>query len=364
MIQHTSNTSPRKVLAITMGDGAGIGPEIILKALQAPMPESVRVVLYGSRHVLERADARLSNQGGDYHSLSKKFLDFDDIEDIKWSVITPRQIPILEVSQDIKGIEEITPGKPSAAAAHLQKRALDKAIEDAKTGDVHAIVTAPWTKELFRLAKMPAIGHTEVLAEAFDAPEHVMMLAGPRLRVALATTHVPIRKVHEALTEERLEQTIRTTSRDLKRWFGIRRPHIAVCGLNPHAGEHGVMGVEEDEMIRPLIERLQKDLYGEARLVGPLPPDTLFARYHGDKSPFDAVVCMYHDQGLIPLKVLHFGESANITLGLPVLRTSVDHGTAYDIAGQGIAHAESMRYAMELAVTLLDNQSVTTSEEE
>lgn len=346
----------RKVLALTMGDAAGIGPEILLKSLQEALPDGVRGILYGARQVFERADHRLSNQGGSYHSLSKKFLDFDDTQDINWEVIDPRQIPIVEVSTGVAGVADIRPGEPSAAAAHLQLRALEHAIEDAKSGLVDAIVTAPWTKELFRLTKSPAVGHTEVLARAFNAPEHVMMLAGPRLRVALATVHVPIREVHEALTEERLAQTIHTTVQDLTRWFGIRRPHIAVCGLNPHAGEHGVMGLEEDEMIRPLVERLQKSLYDSARIEGPLPPDTLFSRYHGGKTPFDAVICMYHDQGLIPLKLLHFGESANLTLGLPVLRTSVDHGTAYDIAGRGIADERSMRYAMELALELLHNR--------
>jgi 4-hydroxythreonine-4-phosphate dehydrogenase len=177
-----------------------------------------------------------------------------------------------------------------------------------------------------------------------------MMLAGERLRVSLVTTHVPLSRVSQELTSQRVEQVIRTTVSDLRRWFGIEAPQIAVCGLNPHAGEAGHLGLEEREVIEPTLARLAGELGEGVGLVGPLPSDTLFARYGGGSAPYDAVICMYHDQGLIPLKLLHFGESANLTLGLPVLRTSVDHGTAYDIAGRGQADASSMRYAMELAV--------------
>jgi 4-hydroxythreonine-4-phosphate dehydrogenase len=179
-----------------------------------------------------------------------------------------------------------------------------------------------------------------------------MMLGGPRLRVALVTTHVPISRVSEKLTAKRLEAVIRTTATDLTRLYGVKHPDIAVCGLNPHAGEKGVMGAEEDEIIRPVVNQLAEELSDDVEISGPYSADTLFSRFRGDRQPFDAVVCMYHDQGLIPLKLMHFGESANITLGLPVVRTSVDHGTAYDIAGWGVADEGSMRYAVELAVEM------------
>ena len=207
------------------------------------------------------------------------------------------------------------------------------AIAHARRGHIQAITTAPWTKEIFRLIDAPPTGHTEVLAEAFEAPEHVMMLAGPRLRVALATVHVPLARVSQELTRARLRQVLETTARDLRRLFGVDVPRIAVCGLNPHAGEHGVMGTEEAEVIGPTIEECAEALGAAAELVGPLPSDTLFGAFRQGQ-PYDAVVCMYHDQGLIPLKLFHFGESANLTLGLPIVRTSVDHGTAHDIAGQ------------------------------
>lgn len=352
-------------LGLTIGDPGGIGPEIVLKAWQMGKLEGARCVIYGSRELLDRADARLANQGANYHSMRQNFLSFNTIDEVDFEVIEARHVPIVEVAQKIEGLDLVRPGGPSAASAWVQLRALERAIEDGKAGGIDAIVTAPWTKELFRLIDHPTTGHTEVLANAFQAPHHVMMLAGPTLRVALATVHVPIKEVSKKLTVERLEQTIRTTVTELVRWFGVKKPRVAVCGLNPHAGEHGVMGKEEDLVIRPVVDALQRELYGTAYITGPYAADTLFTRYRGvepDEGPHDAVVCMYHDQGLIPLKLLHFGQAANITLGLPVLRTSVDHGTAYDIAAQGIADASSMRYAMELASELLSRE-VASSED-
>lgn len=353
-------------LGLTIGDPGGIGPEIVLKAWQMGKLEGARPVIYGSRELLERTDARLANQGANYHSMRQNFLSFNMMDDVDFEVIESRHVPIIEVAQQIDGLELVRPGEPSAASARVQLRALERAIEDGKKGEIDAIVTAPWTKELFRLIDYPTTGHTEVLANAFEAPHHVMMLAGPTLRVALATVHVPIEEVSERLTLARLEQTIRTTVSELTRWFGVKKPRVAVCGLNPHAGEHGVMGKEEDLVIRPVVDALQRELYGTAYITGPHAADTLFTRYRGvdpGEGPHDAVVCMYHDQGLIPLKLLHFGQAANITLGLPVLRTSVDHGTAYDIAAQGVADASSMRYAMELAVELLERSEREAREE-
>ncbi len=179
-----------------------------------------------------------------------------------------------------------------------------------------------------------------------------MMLAGDRLRVALTTVHIPLRRVHEELTPTRLHDTLRTTASEMQRRFDIGRPRIAVCALNPHAGELGIMGTEEGDVIGPVVQQVQESLGEEVDFIGPLAADTLFAKFQGDAQPYDAVVCMYHDQALIPLKLLHFGTSANLTLGLPIIRTSVDHGTAYDIAGQGIADPGSMRYALTLAIEL------------
>jgi 4-hydroxythreonine-4-phosphate dehydrogenase len=208
---------------------------------------------------------------------------------------------------------------------------------------------------LFETIDQPATGHTEVLAREFGVgDDHVMMLGGDRLRVALVTTHLPVREVADAVTPGRLERTLRITVDELRRSFNIHRPKIAVCGLNPHAGERGHIGVEDRDVVAPTLQKARREL--DAEIVGPLASDTLFVGFRDGGAPYHAVVAMYHDQGLIPLKLVHFGESANITLGLPVVRTSVDHGSAWDIAGKGIADPSSMRYAIDLAVRLVENR--------
>jgi 4-hydroxythreonine-4-phosphate dehydrogenase len=334
-------------IGISMGDPSGIGPEVILKALQKTLPEDVDAIIFGSRQVLERTDRLLVKAVDGYQPLVSRF---DGLHGA-YDEVEPGAIGVIDVLPNIDA-STIPLGERDARSAQLQLAAFHSVVTASQEGHVGAIVTAPWTKELFRTIDMPPVGHTEILAEAFDAPEHVMMLGGPRLRVALVTTHVPISRVSEKLTAERLEQVIRTTIADLIRLYGVEYPKVAVCGLNPHAGEKGVMGSEEDRVIRPVINTLSEELSDTVDLSGPYSADTLFAQFRDGAQPFDAVVCMYHDQGLIPLKLTHFGESANVTLGLPVVRTSVDHGTAYDIAGWGVADAGSMRYALELAVEM------------
>lgn len=246
-------------------------------------------------------------------------------------------------------------GEFSEDAAHLQLNSLLTAIAAVKAGQIDAIVTAPWTKALFSTIGQPAWGHTEILAREFECEDnHVMMLAGPRLRVSLVTTHVPLSAVPELVTQERIVQTTATTIKDLKRLYGVDAPRIAICGLNPHAGEKGNMGFEDISVIEPAIATLRKQ-FSNCKIAGPLPADTLFPRF-AKGQPYDAVIAMYHDQGLIPLKTLHFGESINVTLGLPTIRTSVDHGSAYDIAGQNKADGSSMRVALEAAVSMVNRR--------
>jgi 4-hydroxythreonine-4-phosphate dehydrogenase len=205
-------------------------------------------------------------------------------------------------------------------------------------------------KALFGEVGLPVTGHTEILADRTEAPDHVMMLAGDTLRVALVTTHLPLSQVAAALSTEKILSTVRTTARDLRRLFGIKRPRIAVAALNPHAGELGNIGREEIEFITPAIDAARSE---GIKARGPFAADTLFAKVNVEGEwPYDAVVCMYHDQALIPLKLVEFGRSANITLGLPIVRTSVDHGTAYDIAGKGTAETGSLRYALKVAAKL------------
>lgn len=319
----------RRIL-ISSGDPAGIGPEITLRATQALPGYELFVV--GSRRVFERVASQLKLD------LPQHFVDVDGL---------------LERSPDA-----VEPGVFHAASAEIQAKSFELALDEIDAGRADAVVTAPWSKSLMPLIGRPTVGHTELLAARYPSSKHVMMLAGPRLRVSLVTTHLPLRAVPDTLSIDRIVDVTRTTVSDLGRRFGITQPRIAVLGLNPHAGERGEMGREEIDTIAPAVARLQEEFKGVAAVSGPYPADTLFARFHpgAAQTPFDAVVCMYHDQGLIPLKALHFGQAINITLGLPILRTSVDHGSAYDIAWKGVADASSMRYAIESAAQMLEVQ--------
>jgi 4-hydroxythreonine-4-phosphate dehydrogenase len=238
------------------------------------------------------------------------------------------------------------PGVLSAEAGRAAYDVIVRATADAQRGAVDAVATAPINKEAFRLAGLPWSGHTDLLAHLTGAGHVAMMFHSDALRVVLATVHIPLADVPRALTREGLESTIVLTARELPR-FGVATPRIGVAGLNPHAGEHGLFGAEEDRVIRPAIAACC------ARGIdasGPFPGDTIFVR--ATRGAFDVVVACYHDQGLIPVKMVAFGQAVNVTLGLPIVRTSVDHGTAFDIAGRGVADPGSMIAAVRLAARL------------
>jgi 4-hydroxythreonine-4-phosphate dehydrogenase len=238
------------------------------------------------------------------------------------------------------------PGVLSADAGRAAYDAIVRAVDDAQRGVVAAVATAPVNKEAFRLAGLPWSGHTDLLAHLTGATDVAMMFYSDALRVVLATIHIPLAEVPQALTARSLARTIALTARELPR-FGIAKPRIAVAGLNPHAGEHGLFGHEEETAIAPAIaESRAKGI----DVSGPFPGDTIFVRAR--RGEFDVVVACYHDQGLIPVKLVAFGQAVNVTLGLPIVRTSVDHGTAFDIAGQGVADPESMVAAVLLAARL------------
>ena len=288
-------TLPR--IGITVGDPAGIGPEISLKAAAHPDVLAVcEPVLYGPA-----SDAELSA--------------FDT-------------------------------GRISAQAGQAAYDAILHAVADARSGTIDAVATAPINKEAFAAAGIPWRGHTELLAHLTGSSRFAMMFYAAELRVVLATVHIALAEVPRALTAELLDATIALTADELPR-FGHPRARLAVAGLNPHAGEHGVIGREEDELMRPAIEACR------ARGIdvdGPFPADTIFLR--AMKGEFDAVIACYHDQGLIPVKMAAFGRAVNVTIGLPIVRTSVDHGTAFDIAGRGIADPGSLIEAIKLAAKL------------
>jgi 4-hydroxythreonine-4-phosphate dehydrogenase len=285
---------PLPRIAITVGDPAGIGPEIAARAAADP------------------------------------------------SVLAVCQPVVYAPSPE----PAFVPGVLSGAAGRAAYDVIVRAVGDAQRGEVDAIATAPVNKEAFRLAGLAWAGHTDLLAHLTGAPHVAMMFESDALRVVLATVHVALADVPRLLTRDSLEATVALTARELPR-FGIAAPRIAVAGLNPHAGEHGLFGHEEEQTLAPAIEA------SRARgidVAGPFPGDTIFLR--AMRGEFDVVVACYHDQGLIPVKLAAFGRAVNVTLGLPIVRTSVDHGTAFDIAGQGRADAGSMIAAVRLAARL------------
>jgi 4-hydroxythreonine-4-phosphate dehydrogenase len=241
---------------------------------------------------------------------------------------------------------DFTPGVLSAASGRAAYDTIVRAVRDAQSGSIQGIATAPINKEALALAGLPWRGHTELLAELTKAPRVAMMFWSEKLRVVLATIHIPLAQVASALTIDSLMEIIELTNRELPR-FGIARPRIAMAGLNPHAGEHGVLGSEETDVLEPAVMR---STTAGIDVSGPFPGDTIFLR--ALRGEFDAVIACYHDQGLIPIKMVAFGQAVNVTLGLPIIRTSVDHGTAFDIAGKGIADPESMVQAVLLAARL------------
>ena len=241
-----------------------------------------------------------------------------------------------------------TPGKLDRTNARYVLGLLDRAIDGATSGEFDAIVTAPVHKGIINDAGVPFTGHTEYLAERTHAPLPVMMLATPDLRVALATTHLPLKDVSAAITIDSLCHVLEVLQHDLQRWWGITAPRIAVCGLNPHAGESGHLGDEEIRVIAPAITRMRER---GLKVTGPVPADTAFVP--AQLAQYDAVLAMYHDQGLPVIKHSGFDRAVNVTLGLPILRTSVDHGTALDLAGTGRADASSLKAALHLALDLL-----------
>lgn len=330
-------------IAITMGDPCGVGPEVVAKALaQASRRQICTPLILGDVNVLSRTVEIL----GLGLSVVAAGEEVGEVE--------PGALPVLPLSNFPPGMgpREILREEGARASFSYIERAGRMALE----GKVKAIVTAPVSKEAIHRAGIAFRGHTEYLAEISGVKEFVMMLAGEQLKVALATTHLPLRAVADCLREEKILSVIEVTSRGLKDYFGLERPRIAVAALNPHAGEGGLFGEEERIIARAVRRACAKGLSAS----GPWPADSLFP--HAQRGKSDVVVCMYHDQGLIPLKLLHFDTAVNITLGLPFIRTSVDHGVAYDIAGKGIASARSMEEAIRLAAEIAKRRSQLVSQ--
>jgi len=322
------------VIALTAGEPAGVGPDLCIALSQRPLP--CRLTVLGDRDVLQSRAARLG-------------VAVDLRQD---DVVPPHQPGRLHV-RHVPVAAAVTPGVLDAGNAAHVLALLDAALAGCRNGAYAAMVTAPVHKGVINDAGFAFTGHTEYLAEHSGTPRVVMMLAGGGLRVALATTHLPLREVADAITPALLADVIRILDADLKTKFGLAAPRILVAGLNPHAGESGHLGREEIDVIEPVLQRLR----GEGMdLVGPLPADTLFSRIRHE--PCDAVLAMYHDQGLPVLKYASFGAGVNVTLGLPFIRTSVDHGTALDLAGSGRAEAGSLIAAIGMALEMVEKKGI------
>lgn len=316
------------VIAITSGEPAGIGPELCAHLALREWP--ARLVVLGDTGLLR---SRLG-------ALSGRVCVRDYQPD---SAPAPATLEVCHIALPLPA----RAGYPDPANGGYVLQTLDRAIDGCLAGEFAGVVTAPVHKAVINDAGTPFTGHTEYFAERTGTPRVVMMLVGGGMRVALATTHLPLSVVPAALTPETLEATLRIMHADLVSRFGLARPRILVAGLNPHAGEDGHMGREEIEVITPMLDRLR----GEGLdLTGPLPADTLFVPHTLERG--DAVLAMYHDQGLPVLKHASFGGGVNVTLGLPIIRTSVDHGTALDIAGSGSADPGSLFAAVDLAIAM------------
>jgi 4-hydroxythreonine-4-phosphate dehydrogenase len=328
-----ASEAPR--IAVTMGDPAGIGPEIIVKALSDRGTFAFcRPLVLGDRGIMERA-VKLIGASIKVHEMAtagERHYRHGSINLLPLSSLDP---------------EEARYGAPAPACGRAMYAYIAEAVRLAAKGEVDAITTAPINKKTLADAGYSYPGHTELLAELTGTKQYAMMLAGEKLKVVPVTIHCALSDVFRLLTAEKIAIAIRITCNALQAYFSLPRPRIAVAALNPHAGEGGLFGNEEETIIAPALE--QARALG-IDVSGPLPPDTLF--YHAAAGRFDAVICMYHDQALIPLKLLHFDEAVNVTLGLPVIRTSVDHGTAYDIAGTGRAHPASLVNALTMAAMM------------
>ncbi|MEO7726578.1 MAG: 4-hydroxythreonine-4-phosphate dehydrogenase PdxA [Burkholderiales bacterium] len=328
MANRSNHSAP--VIALTSGEPAGIGPDLCVLLAQQPQSEHMAVV--GNAAVLEQRARQLG--------LPWRVLTFD--HNCK-SAFAPGAMQVV----DVPIAAAVTAGALNRANSPHVLQILEVAIDGCVSGRFDAMVTAPVHKGIINDAGIAFTGHTEFLAARTQTPHVVMMLVGGGLRVALATTHLAVKDVAQHITKQSLEQTLRVLQHDLTLRFGLASPRIAVAGLNPHAGESGHLGREEIDIIIPLIEHLRRE---GLQLTGPLPADTLFNPER--LRNFDCVLAMYHDQGLPVLKYASFGSGVNVTLGLPIIRTSVDHGTALDLAGTGNIDAGSLRSAIELAAAL------------
>lgn len=338
---NTSSDKPR--IGITIGDLNGIGAEVIIKALADNRLLSLFTpVVYGSTKVLSYYRKQMNLEEFNYSQVKVKGQYF------------AKAINVVNCWEEMI---ELNPGQPSKQTAKAALTSLKRAVEDLKEGHLDGLVTGPIDKNTIHGEDFPFQGHTEYLTQEFNAGESLMLMVGENLRVGLVTEHVPVKDIPTFITKERVELKIRLMELSLKQDFLINKPKIAVLGLNPHAGDEGLLGREELDVIKPVIN----DLKTKGKLIfGPFPADGFFAS--GQNGKYDGIVAMYHDQGLVAFKTLSFESGINYTAGLPYVRTSPDHGTAYNLAGKNQASESSMRQAMYVACDIIKNRLEQTVE--
>ncbi len=324
-------------IGITIGDINGIGPEVIIKALADTRLLNFMVpVIYGSSRVLSFYKKHLTIEEFNYNQVRNK------------GQFLSKSVNVVNCWDEVI---EITPGQPSKEAGRAALVSLKKCVEDLKEGFLDGIVTAPIDKNTIYSTDFPFRGHTEYFTNEFNATESLMLMVSEGLKVGLVTDHVPLKDVSSLIINDRLELKIRLLEISLKKDFGILKPKIAILGLNPHAGDEGLIGKEEIDVIRPVIDQLKT----KGKLIyGPYPADGFFGS--GEYTKFDGILAMYHDQGLVPFKYISFSNGVNFTAGLPIVRTSPDHGTAYSIAGKNVADETSIRQAIYLAMDIINNR--------
>lgn len=324
-------------IGITIGDMNGIGPEVIIKALSNPKVSSLFIpIIYGSSKIMSYHKNIVNDQNFSFVSIRNP-------ENAAYNKVNVLNV----INEDIN----ITLGKATEEGGKIAFKAMAAAVEDAIAGKIDAIVTAPINKKSMEMAGFPHVGHTEFLTEAFSAPESVMTMISESTIIALATNHVPIKDVAGKIEKKKITRKLKVLAKSLKQDFGFQKPLIGVLGLNPHAGDNGVIGNEDEQVIKPAIMEAKNN---GVLASGPHPSDGFFGS--NDFRKVDAILAMYHDQGLIPFKLMSFGNGVNFTAGLPVIRTSPDHGTAFNIAGQNRANGASMRKALYMAKDLYKNR--------
>lgn len=331
------------VIGISIGDVNGIGPEVIIKALNDKrIMNQMTPVIFGSAKVMSFYRKQLELD-------QFNFMTIKDLESVAYGKVNVYNCWQEQV--------DLQPGKETHAGGKAAWMALEQSTKALKRNSISALVTAPINKNNIQSESFTFPGHTEYLAKTFNAEEHLMLLVHDNLRVGVATGHIPLHQVSQKITRSKIRQKLQLMEQSLKTDFGINKPRIAVLGLNPHAGEEGLLGSEEQDILLPVIEELK----GKGKLVyGPFPSDGFFGAFQHQQ--FDAVLAMYHDQGLIPFKTLAFEKGVNFTAGLSVVRTSPDHGTAYGIAGKNLANADSIREAIYLACDIIRYRKLSLEE--